>query len=116
MPFHKEEVPNTPIKMRARNSGEMALIRTRTNTDERGEASDDLVLRFAELLNLTKVKKSKAYAMMNPKDPGFDPDFPSGFPLFDTPRSPKVYWRHEAVAWLEGRSSKFINQHEGKKQ
>ncbi|QDA57211.1 hypothetical protein [Thermomonas aquatica] len=116
MLIDKKAVHSTPVEPRERNSGEMALIRTRTNTDERGEASDDLVLRFAELLSLTKVGRSKAYAMMNPKDPGFDPDFPNGFALFDTPRSPKAFWRHEAVAWLEGRSNKFISKNEGKKQ
>lgn len=97
-------------KIRDLNSGEVSLIRLQTCTDERGLDTGNPVLRFAELLSLTKVGKSKAYSMMNPKDPGFDPGYPTGFPLFDSPRSPKVYWRHEAMAWLEGRSNKFRNQ------
>ncbi len=64
------------------------------------------IVRFRELLRVTQVGRSKAYELMNPKSPGFDPDFPTGFPLFDSPRSPKVWYRHEAIAWVEGRANK----------
>ena len=94
-------------KARGLNKGEEELVDFQAHTDERGSPTGSPVLRFAELLQLTKVGKSKAYDLMNPKSPGFDPDYPTGFPLFDSPRSPKAYWRHEAMAWLEGRSKKF---------
>lgn len=93
-------------KTRALNKGEANLIQVQTNTDEREAGQDGPVLDFQELIKFTKVGRSSAYKLMNPDDPAFDPDFPSGFPLFDSPRSPKVYWRHEALAWLEGRDKK----------
>lgn len=71
-----------------------------------GEKGSPIVL-LAELLEITKVGKSKAYRLMNPKKPDYDPEFPTGFPLFDSPRSPKAYWRCEAIAWVQGRSRKF---------
>ncbi|MCA7024934.1 MULTISPECIES: hypothetical protein [Stenotrophomonas] len=111
---HKESKTKMPMCPRERNIGERNLQRTRTNTDEQIGVSAGLVLRFPDLLELTRVGRSKAYAMMNPKDPGFDPTFPVGFPLYDTPRSPKGYWRHEAVAWLEGRSAQFMDKIKGK--
>lgn len=97
-------------KRRRLSKSEANLVRVQTFTDERVVIVAEPVLRFAELLALTKVRKSKAYDLMNPKSPGHDPDFPTGFPLFDSPRSPKGYWRHEAMAWLEGRSNKSRNQ------
>ena len=100
-------------KKRDMNKGESILIRVQTNTDEREASSDEPILRFPELLKVTKVGRSKAYDLMNPKSPAFDPDYPAGFPLFDSPRSPKAYWRHEALAWIEGRSNKFRNQQQG---
>lgn len=68
------------------------------------------IIRFRELLSITKVGRSKAYLLMSPKSSEFDPDFPAGFPLFDSTRSPKGFWRAEAMAWLEGRSKKFRSQ------
>lgn len=59
-------------------------------------------LRFKELLNLLQVSRSKAYELKKT-----DPDFPKGVPLYDSERSPKFYWTHEAIAWLEGRANKF---------
>lgn len=115
MQFQKKTEPDS-FKERELNKGEAIAIRVQTNTDEREGDSDDLLLRFPELLQLTKVGRSKAYDLMNQRSPGFDPDYPSGFPLFDSPRSPKVYWRHEALAWIEGRSNKFRNQQQGYKK
>jgi len=97
------------------NKGEDALIRVQANTDVRGEG-DSPVLRFSELLAMTKVGKSKAYDLMNPDSESHDPDYPTGFPLFDSPRSPKVYWRHEAIAWIEGRYNKFKQKPQGMKK
>lgn len=73
----------------------------------------DPIMRFRELLQVTQVGRSKAYELMDPKSRSFDPDYPTGFPLFDSPRSPKGYWRHEAMAWIESRSNKFRNQKKG---
>ena len=64
------------------------------------------IIRFRELLSITQVGRSKAYLLMNPKSSEFDPDYPTGFPLFDSPRSPKAFYRHEAIAWVEGRANK----------
>lgn len=67
---------------------------------------EEPIIRFHELLSITKVGRSKAYLLMNPKSSEFDPDYPTGFPLFDSPRSPKAFYRHEAIAWIEGRANK----------
>jgi predicted DNA-binding transcriptional regulator AlpA len=112
MSYAKKAIPSL-METRELNKGEEELIRVQTHTDERGCATESPVLRFAELLQLTKVRKSKAYDLMNPKSPGFDPEYPTGFPLFDSPRSPRVYWRHEAIAWLDGRSKKFKEYKQG---
>jgi hypothetical protein len=42
-----------------------------------------------------------------------DPDFPQGIPLYDSDQSPKFYWTHEAMAWVEARSNKFRNRKKG---
>ena len=112
MQYAKKEGLHPP-EVRELNKGEQALVDIQADTDERGFETGSPVLRFVELLLLTKVGKSKAYELMNPKSPGFDPDYPTGFPLFDSPRSPKVYWRHEAMAWLHGRSKKFEEMKRG---
>lgn len=71
---------------------------------------EEPVVRFSELLRIMRVGRSKAYLLMNPSSPQFDANFPKGFALFDSTNSPKGYWRHEAMAWLERRSKKFRNQ------
>jgi predicted DNA-binding transcriptional regulator AlpA len=65
-------------------------------------------LRFKELLKVVRVSRSKAYELMKS-----DPDFPKGIPLYDSEQSPKFYWTHEAMAWVEARSNKFRNQQKG---
>ena len=112
----KTKVEPSTNKTRDLNKGESSLIRVQANTDERECSSDEPLLRFAELIKLTKVGRSKAYELMNPKSSAFDPEYPAGFPLFDSPRSPKAYWRHEALAWIEGRSNKFRNQQQRNQQ
>jgi len=62
-------------------------------------------LRLHELLQVICVSRSKAYELMKS-----DPNFPKGVPLYDSDLSPKFYWTHEAMAWLETRSNKFRNQ------
>lgn len=105
-----EEAKAGERKARDFNKGEETLIRVQANTDERGICTDEPILRFSEFLGVVKVGRSKAYDLMNPKSPRHDPEFPTGFPLFDSPRSPKGYWRHEAIAWARDRSNKFRNQ------
>lgn len=65
-------------------------------------------LRFKELLKVVRVSRSKAYELMKS-----DPGFPQGIPLYDSDQSPKFYWTHEAMAWVEARSNKFRNQKKG---
>lgn len=59
-------------------------------------------LRFKGLLRVTKVSKSKAYELRRTDD-----SFPKGIPLYDGRNSPKFYWTHEALAWVESRAAKF---------
>lgn len=65
-------------------------------------------LRFKELLKVTRVSRSKAYELMKS-----DPSFPKGIPLYDGSRSPRFFWTHEAMAWVEARSSQFRNHLKG---
>lgn len=67
---------------------------------------DSPTLTFKELLKVTKVKKTKAYRLMGKKYPDHDPDYPQGIPLFDSERSPKFWWTHEALAWSKKREEK----------
>lgn len=69
---------------------------------------DGPILRLKDLLKMLSVSKSKAYELMKT-----DPEFPKGVPLYESDRSPKFYWSHEAIAWIEGRASKFRTQQEG---
>lgn len=59
---------------------------------------DRPTLRLKELLRVVGVSRSKAYELMK-----VDPGFPKGIPLYDGNNSPKFYWTHEAIAWVEGR-------------
>nr|WP_180166543.1 hypothetical protein [Stenotrophomonas sp. SbOxS2]NYT99391.1 hypothetical protein [Stenotrophomonas sp. SbOxS2] len=63
---------------------------------------DRPALSLKELLRVIPVGRSKAYMLMKE-----DPAFPKGVPLYDGENSPKFYWTHEAIAWLEGRAAKF---------
>lgn len=65
---------------------------------------DSPTLRFKDLLKVIRVKRSKAYQLMKE-----DPTFPKGVPLYDSNFSPRFFWTHEAMAWLEARSNKFRN-------
>ena len=69
--------------------------------------SDGPTLGFKNLLKFLSIKRSKAYQLMKE-----DPAFPKGVPLYDSKRSPKFFWTHEAMAWLEARSNKFRNKQE----
>jgi predicted DNA-binding transcriptional regulator AlpA len=66
---------------------------------------DGPTLLLKGLLKVTRVSRSKAYELMKS-----DPDFPKGIPLYDSDRSPRFYWTHEALAWIESRATKFNNQ------
>ena len=67
---------------------------------------DSPTLTFNELQKVTKVKKTKAYRLMGKQYPDYDPDYPQGIPLFDSERSPKFWWTHEALAWSKKREEK----------
>ena len=62
---------------------------------------DRPALSLKELLRVIPVGRSKAYMLMKE-----DPSFPKGVPLYDGENSPKFYWTHEAIAWLQGRAAK----------
>lgn len=62
---------------------------------------DRPALSLKELLRVIPVGRSKAYMLMKE-----DPTFPKGVPLYDGENSPKFYWTHEAIAWLQGRAAK----------
>lgn len=63
---------------------------------------DRPALSLKELLRVIPVGRSKAYKLMKE-----DPTFPKGVPLYDGENSPKFYWTHEAIAWLQGRAAKI---------
>lgn len=69
---------------------------------QRAWQPDGPTLRFKELLKVTRVSRSKAYELMKS-----DSDFPKGIPLYDSDQSPKFYWTHEAMEWVESRAKKF---------
>jgi len=92
------------------------LSRSRSNAMPLNSASTHVAyslvdrpsLRFKELLQVTSVGRSQAYVLMKT-----DPDFPKGIPLYDSENSPKFYWTHEAIAWLQGRATKARTMKEG---
>ncbi|MDA5337281.1 hypothetical protein LRM36_02505 [Stenotrophomonas maltophilia] len=69
---------------------------------------DRPALSLKELLRVIPVGRSKAYMLMKE-----DPTFPKGVPLYDGENSPKFYWTHEAIAWLQGRAAKIGANKEG---
>ena len=71
---------------------------------------DGPTLRFPELLKVIRVGRSKAYELARN-----DPTFPQGIPLFDTERSPRFWWTHEALAWVKGREELYKNKCKGTK-
>lgn len=66
---------------------------------------DSPTLTFKGLLKVTNLSRTKTYELMKS-----DPDFPRGVPRYDGERSPKFWWTHEVMAWLEARSNKFRNK------
>lgn len=62
-------------------------------------------VRIDGLLEITCVSRSAAYVLMKT-----DPDYPKGIPLYNGENSPKFYWTHEAIAWVESRSNKYRTQ------
>ena len=96
----------TRTTIRSKESGEEKTEHARLTTQMMPAwHPDGPVLRFQEMLKVTRVRKTKAYELMKS-----DPDFPKGIPLYDSGgRSPKFYWTREAVAWNEMRAMKFRN-------
>jgi predicted DNA-binding transcriptional regulator AlpA len=66
---------------------------------------DGPALRFAQLLKVTGMGRSKAYEVMKS-----DPEFPQGIPLFDSDRSPRFWWTEQVLTWMRGREAKFKRQ------
>jgi predicted DNA-binding transcriptional regulator AlpA len=66
---------------------------------------DSPTLTLKGLLKVTSLSRSKAYELMKS-----DPGFPTGIPRYDGERSPKFWWTHEVIAYLEARSNKFRNE------
>lgn len=97
---------HTKKKQRTRQTLDMPGITLTEHGETESRSNTETIVRFAELLKLTLVCRSKAYELMNPKSPHFDPTFPVGFPLYDSPRSPKAWYLHEAVSWVTGRATK----------
>lgn len=85
--------------------GEPTQCRAKTGLSWALTCPDSPTLAFKGLLKVTNLSRSKAYELMKS-----DPDFPQGIPLYDGERSPKFYWTHEVMAWLEARSNKFRNE------
>lgn len=66
------------------------------------------VLRHKEMIKVLSMGRSTSFVKI--KD---DPTFPKGFAIFDSVNSPKIYWTHEVISWLEARSNKCRNMKEG---
>ncbi|MFK3844738.1 AlpA family phage regulatory protein [Stenotrophomonas sp. PS02297] len=88
-----------------RNMDSPDVVRT---TDPGAVWPDSPTLRLRGLLKATSLGRSKAFELMKT-----DPDFPQGIPLYDSDRSPKFYWTHEVMAWMEARAAKFRGHKEG---
>ena len=84
------------------------LVQSQTMTGQALQSALDHygpTVRIDGLLEITCVSRSAAYVLMKT-----DSSFPKGVPLYDGEHSPKFYWTHEALAWIEARSIKFRNQ------
>ena len=68
------------------------------------------IVRMREFLKIVGVSRTRAYEKWNPKSPYWDPEFPVGFPLYDSPQSPRVFWVHEGFNWVQARSNQHRNQ------
>ena len=66
-------------------------------------------LNRTELLEVTKVSNSSAGNFTNEKHQRCDPQYPKGFPLFDSDNSPCAYFAVDAAKWLFTRYTKHIN-------
>ena len=66
-------------------------------------------LTSRELLKVTKVGRSSAANLRNPKHPRFDGTYPQGFAVFDAANSPHAFWTHDAARWLAKRANNNIN-------
>ena len=59
-----------------------------------------LTLDFDQLITETNLSRSKYFEITKEGHVSFDPKFPKGFPLYDSERSPRVWWAHRVIAWL----------------
>jgi hypothetical protein len=60
-----------------------------------------LTVDFKQMQKLSKVGRNKAYELQKE-----DEAFPLGIPIYDGDKSPKFFWTHEVVAWIEARDAK----------
>lgn len=67
---------------------------------------EEITIRFRRLLEITQVSRSKYYELTNPSHANYDPSFPVGFPIYDSPNSPLAWYRNDAEAWVARRSKK----------
>jgi prophage regulatory protein len=59
------------------------------------------IVRPSEIKAVTGISRTSAYSKLDPKSPGFDPEFPKPLKL----GAKSVGWRiDELQAWLESRS------------
>ena len=62
-------------------------------------------VRAKTAYGMTGDGKSHFWARQNPKDPAWDPTFPTSFKLDDSQRSATVWFADEIEAWLESRAN-----------
>lgn len=68
-------------------------------------------VRLSDVLNLLGgIGRSTLFAMLNPKSPTFDPDFPKPFKLGKACRSPNVWWHWQIIRYLQLRSGQLAAQ------
>ncbi len=99
-----ETNPLPSTRTRPRHSSHAAGISSPPPSINAAWTPDGPTVRFGELLRIIRVGRSSAYALIKR-----DPTFPKGTPLFDSPRSPRVWWYDELVGWLREREIKASN-------
>jgi hypothetical protein len=100
----KKKKPKDPVPIRGEpECAENALDRyeqTCSRLWEEKLKQLPLTLDFDQFITETNVSRSKYFEMVNERHVNFDPRMPRGFPLYDSERSPRVWWAHRVIAWL----------------
>lgn len=110
--MHANNYPPSRVSIHPQDRRPASTLDMAASPQDDSNPDSDAIMRFAELLMVTLVSRSKAYELMNPKSPYYDVTFPVGFPLYDSPRSPKAWYRSEALAWVAGRAKKHKTRQE----